>query len=88
MFLKLFSKTIDWDDCFGTRLNGWPPACPQVYDDLHLAACLLLLPCLYLLGSLWAARKVATPKDFHVIVIGAGPGGICTGKRLNDLGIR
>ena len=23
MFLKLFSKTIDWDYCFGTRLNGW-----------------------------------------------------------------
>ena len=28
------------------------------------------------------------PQGFHVIVVGAGPGGIAMGKRLNDMGIR
>jgi len=28
------------------------------------------------------------PKEFHVVIVGAGPGGIAMGKRLNDMGIR
>ena len=32
--------------------------------------------------------SLSPPPGFNVIVVGAGPGGIAMGKRLNDMGIR
>jgi len=51
-------------------------------------ACLLVLCSLYFLTKLWKTDQVESPKDFQVIIVGAGVAGIAMGKKLNDLGIR
>ena len=33
-------------------------------------------------------RKLKTPENFHVVIIGAGVSGICMGKKLNDIGVK
>ena len=60
----------------------------QAWQGWSLTSCLLLPVFFYFLIQLRSSRKVTAPDDFHVLVIGAGPAGICAGKRLNDLGVR
>lgn len=38
--------------------------------------------------SPWLKRKVETPPDFKVLIVGSGMSGICMGKKLNDAGIK
>eukprot|EP00092_Neocalanus_flemingeri_P002922 GFUD01003125.1.p1 GENE.GFUD01003125.1~~GFUD01003125.1.p1 ORF type:complete len:546 (-),score=125.57 GFUD01003125.1:62-1699(-) len=33
-------------------------------------------------------RKIQTPENFHVLIVGAGVSGICMGKKLTDIGVK
>ena len=43
---------------------------------------------LFVLKMVKLLQPFSPPPGFKVIVVGAGPGGIAMGKRLNDMGIR
>ena len=58
-----------------------------VMEGWLMAAGAFCISCLLIFGILKRTPPSA-PEGFHVIVVGAGPGGIAMGKRLNDLGIR
>ena len=56
--------------------------------DWWLALVVLGLSWLFVLKMVKLLQPFSPPPGFKVIVVGAGPGGIAMGKRLNDMGIR
>ena len=57
--------------------------------DWWLALVVLGLSWLFILKMVELLQPPPSPPPgFSVIVVGAGPGGIAMGKRLNDMGIR